>query len=201
MHISEGVLQPWLLASGWVVAAAATAMGLRHLSGDRLVKTGMLTAVFYVASLVHVPLVGFSVHLVLNGLLGVLLGWAAVPAILVGLLLQALIFQFGGLTVLGVNTVIMALPAVASFYLFTLLRRGFPRYNFFSAALCGGLAIFMSGALMALFLALNGQNFLQVALLALAAHLPVAVIEAVITGAAVSFLSRVKPEMLLGNAA
>jgi len=45
-------------------------------------------------------------------------------AILVALALQAVFFQFGGITSLGVNTVIMALPAVACYYIFApLLRR------------------------------------------------------------------------------
>ncbi len=49
--------------------------------------------------------------------MGLLLGWPAFPAILVGLFLQALLFQFGGLTVLGVNTFNVAVPAVLCFYL------------------------------------------------------------------------------------
>ena len=43
-------------------------------------------------------------HLILNGLLGMLLGWAAFPSIFVALMLQAILFQYGGITVLGVNT-------------------------------------------------------------------------------------------------
>jgi cobalt/nickel transport system permease protein len=55
-----------------------------------------------VSSLVSVPVGPGSVHLLLNGLMGLLLGWAAVPAILVALILQAVFFGFGGILVLGV---------------------------------------------------------------------------------------------------
>ena len=55
-----------------------------------------------------------SAHLILNGLLGVVLGWAAFPVIFVALLLQAVLFQFGGFTVLGVNTATMGLGALAA---------------------------------------------------------------------------------------
>ena len=61
-----------------------------------------------------------SAHLVLNGLLGALLGFVAFPAITVALLLQALLFQYGGILVLGVNTATMALPPILCYYLFAL---------------------------------------------------------------------------------
>lgn len=87
MHIAEGVLSPAVLAGGAVLALAGTALGLRKLEYDRLVAVGILSAAFFVASLIHVPVGLSSAHLVLNGLVGVLLGWAAFPSILVALLL------------------------------------------------------------------------------------------------------------------
>ena len=58
----------------------------------------------------HVPVGPFSMHLVLSGIAGLLLGWGTLTVVTVGLLLQALFIGFGGLTVLGVNISIMALP-------------------------------------------------------------------------------------------
>ena len=81
MHISEGVLSAPVLAGGWVLAAAGTAIGLKRLDYDRLMTVAILAAAFFVASLVHVPIGPASVHLILNGLLGVILGFAAFPAI------------------------------------------------------------------------------------------------------------------------
>ncbi|MCQ9617578.1 energy-coupling factor ABC transporter permease [Paenalcaligenes niemegkensis] len=52
----------------------------------------------------------------MNGLLGVLLGWSAIPVIVVALILQAALFGFGGFAVLGANVLIMGLPAVAAYY-------------------------------------------------------------------------------------
>jgi hypothetical protein len=131
MHISEGVLSAPVLISGGVLAAVGTAIGLKKIDYDQLARVGILSASFFVASLVHVPIGPSSVHLIMNGIVGLLLGWAAVPAILVALLLQAVFFQFGGITTLGVNTIIMALPAVLCSYLFApLLRKD---RNFLSA--------------------------------------------------------------------
>ena len=69
-----------------------------------MAQVGILSSAFFMASLIHVPIGPSSVHLLLNGIVGLLLGWGAFPAILVGLALQAMFFQFGGITVLGVNT-------------------------------------------------------------------------------------------------
>ena len=117
MHISEGYLSAPVLVSGAVLAAAGTFAGLKNLDYERIAQAGMLAAAFFVASLVHVPIGPSNAHLIMNGIVGLLLGWAAFPVILTALVLQAVFFQFGGITTLGVNTVIMALPAVTVHYL------------------------------------------------------------------------------------
>ena len=103
MHISEGILSGPMLVSGAALAAAGTAIGLKKLDYDHIAKAGMLSAAFFVASLIHVPIGPSNAHLILNGLVGLLLGWAAFPAILVALVLQGAFFQFGGITTLGVK--------------------------------------------------------------------------------------------------
>ena len=90
MHIAEGVLSPAVLATGYALTAAGTALGLKKLDYDRLMTVAILAATFFVGSLIHVPIGITSAHLILNGLLGVILGWAAFPAILAALALQAL---------------------------------------------------------------------------------------------------------------
>ena len=93
MHISEGVLSPAVLGAGAALAVAGLAMGLRKLDYDRLMTVAILAATFFVGSLIHVPIGPSSAHLILNGLVGILLGWAAFPAIFVALLLQAVLFH------------------------------------------------------------------------------------------------------------
>ncbi|MBW2633120.1 MAG: cobalt transporter CbiM, partial [Deltaproteobacteria bacterium] len=119
MHISEGILSAPVLIAGGGAAIAGTALGLKAIDYDRISTVGILSSAFFVASLIHVNVGPSSTHLVLNGMVGLMLGWAAFPAILVALILQAFLFQYGGITVLGVNTVIMALPAVICYYVFS----------------------------------------------------------------------------------
>ena len=196
MHISEGVLSPAILGAGAALAAAGTAVGLRHLDYDRLMTVAILAAAFFVGSLVHVPIGPASAHLILNGLLGAILGWAAFPAILVALVLQSVLFQYGGFTVLGVNAFNMAFPAVLCFYLLRplLAREGRPRA--IAAFCCGALSVAGAGLLTALSLSLTSEGFVQAARVLFAAHVPVMVAEGIVTALAVSFLARVRPEIL-----
>jgi cobalt/nickel transport system permease protein len=179
------------------LAAAGTAVGLKKLDYERVPQVAVLSSAFFVASLVHIPIGPASVHLILNGLMGLILGWVAFPAILVALLLQAVLFQYGGLTSLGVNTVIMSLPAVLCFYAFRAgARSERSRVSLTSAFLCGFTAVLAGSLLVALALVFTGESFLLAGKLIVAAHLPVMVIEGVVTALCVRFLRKVKPEIL-----
>lgn len=196
MHISEGVLSGPVLLGGAGLAAVGTVIGLKRIDYDQIMSVAMLSAAFFIASLVHVPVGPANAHLILSGLLGVVLGWAAFPSILVALVLQAVLFQFGGFTVLGLNTFTMAAPAVLCFYVFKpmLSRNGANRFA--GAFACGFLAMLLSALLTAGALALTGEAFVGAAKVLLAAHLPVMVVEGVITGFVYTFLAKVKPEAL-----
>lgn len=195
MHIVDGALANPVVIGGAVAAAGGIALGLRAMTMERIPAAGVLSAAFFVASLVHVPIGPSSVHLILNGMAGLVLGWAAFPALFVGLLLQAVFFGFGGVTVLGVNTFNIAMPAViVGLVLGPLIRRGGAH-----AAIWGGiggaLAIALTTLCVAICLALSGDQFLAAAKLVFLAHIPVMAVEAVLTAAAVSLALRVKPEL------
>lgn len=196
MHISEGVLSPEVLTVGAVLACAGIAMGLRTLKDKRLVTTGLMSAAFFVGSLIHVPLGPGNVHLLLVGIIGMLLGWAAFPAICVALILQAVLFQFGGITVLGVNTVTMALPAVCCHYLFRRYLGGTSPQSKLAAFLCGSVSVAGSCLLTALALAMTSEAFLPSARLLLLAHIPVMIIEGFLSVFLIGFLGRVRPDIL-----
>ncbi|WP_163337181.1 cobalt transporter CbiM [Desulfopila sp. IMCC35008] len=197
MHISEGVLSAPVLIGGGALTAVGTAIGLKSLDYDRIMMVAILTSSFFIASLIHVPAGPASVHLVLNGLLGLLLGWACFPAILVALLLQAVFFQFGGITVIGVNTLNMAASALLSYYLVKpwLARQ---KTRAIAGFVGGFLAILLAALMMAASLGLTDQGYIKAAMISIGVHLPVMVIEGFVTMFAVSFIGRVHPDILEG---
>ena len=178
------------------LTAAGTAVGLKKLDYDHIAKAGMLSAAFFVASLIHVPVGPSNVHLVLNGIVGLLLGWSAFPVILVALILQAMLFQFGGITTLGVNTIIMALPAVFCYFVFSPLIHKQTRAALAAAFACGFLSVFLGAVLVALALMFTEEKFFDVAAIVAAAHFPVMIIEGIVSALCVAFLKKVQPELL-----
>ncbi|MBI5251209.1 MAG: cobalt transporter CbiM [Desulfomonile tiedjei] len=194
MHISEGVLGAPVLVAGAALTAAGVAVGLRKTEYEKLPEVAVLASVFFVASLIHVPVGPSAVHLVLNGVCGLLLGWAAFPAILVGLTLQALLFQFGGLTTLGVNTFNMAFPAVIFYYICRKGARSRARYLRLLAEFSAGAGVVLaSGLLVALSLMATGESFHTAARLIVLAQVPVMFVEGILTVFIMEFIRKVRP--------
>jgi cobalt/nickel transport system permease protein len=116
----------------------------------------------------------------------------------VGLLLHAVFFGFGGLTVLGINALNIAFPAVLAGLLFRpMIGRGSPISGAIWGGLGGAFAIAATTAMVAVSLAMSGDAFIPAAKLVFLAHIPVMVIEAVLTGFAVLLALKVKPELFI----
>jgi cobalt/nickel transport system permease protein len=197
VHVSEGILSAQVLAAGTLMAAGGVALGLKKMKYERMPEVAVVTSAFFVASLIRVPVGPANLHLTLNGLMGLLLGWMSFPAVLVALVLQGLLFQFGGLTALGVNTLIMAAPAVAVYYLFgRLSRQGGYSLNLFSGFCAGAGAIFLGTVLLSLALYKTQVGFLPMIKVIVVAQLPAMIVEGAITAFIMSFLFKVKPEVL-----
>jgi cobalt/nickel transport system permease protein len=197
MHVSEGMLSGEVLAAGAALAAGGVGIGLRRMEYRKVPEVAMLASAFFVASLIHFPVGPGSIHLTLNGLLGLLLGWMAFPSVLIALALQAVVFQYGGLTTLGVNTVIVALPGVISYYALRIfVRKGAISVCLAAGALAGAAGVALGMVLMTLALVGTGEEFLPIMKVLALAHVPALFIEAGVSAFVVMFLLKVKPEVL-----
>lgn len=200
MHISDGILSTTAITGGWVVTIVIAILSFwwRYREVDvveEIPKFSVMTAAFFVASLIHIPLGPTSVHLIFNGLVGVILGPLAYVAMLVGLTLQAFLFQHGGVTTIGVNTMNVGIPALLCFYIF---NKGvdYGLSEKIIGGISGGLAVFFTTILLSISLLTTGEEFLGVAGVAAAAHFPVMIIEGIVTASVVTYLAKVKPELL-----
>lgn len=197
MHISDGILNGQICAAGYAVSGVITAFSLKRMETDTVPRAALVTAAFFVGSLVHVRIGPTSVHLVLNGLAGILLGTAAFPAILVGLLFQAVLLGHGGLTSLGVNAICMGVPALAASGLFGAWNALFGRkYLRIAGFVCGSIPILLGITLVAAALALSDKTLIPFAEVAVSLHVPLILIEGVMCAFVVGFLNKVKPSLL-----
>jgi cobalt/nickel transport system permease protein len=200
VHISDGVLSPIFLAIGFAVAVILLIPAVIRVQEDEIPRIGLLTAAFFVASLIHVRIGITSVHLLLTGLVGVVLGRRAPLAIAVALPLQAFLLGHGGFTALGVNAVVMTVPALvagALFRLFCDTRPIRPARAMAVGMFVGAVAVILTAALYASVLMIAGvEDFWLIATAGFVMHLPLAAIEALIVGFAAGYLARVKPELL-----
>src|SRR5512140_184768 len=115
MHVPDGFLSPQITIPAYAVAAPLWALGVRRHFGRNAVESlpvvGSLTALAFVIQTIMIPVPGgTSTHLVGIALLAILYHplVAFVCESLV-LLLQAIFFGAGGVTVLGVNALAMGL--------------------------------------------------------------------------------------------
>ncbi|MEA1894678.1 MAG: cobalt transporter CbiM [Euryarchaeota archaeon] len=201
VHISDGVpLDPLLIMGGWVVTVAILLYALSKMETEDVPKLSVITAAVFVASLIHIQFGPTSVHFVLNGFAGVMLGILAFPCIFVALVLQCFLFSFGGVAMIGINTINMGVPALIAYLIFKTgtglnIRPETRKRASLFAAIAGGLGVVLALLLLAAELITIGDVFLETTIAVVTVHLPIIAIEAIFTGVLAGFIATVKPEM------
>ncbi|MCC6544599.1 MAG: cobalt transporter CbiM [Nitrospirae bacterium] len=201
MHIADGILSAPVLAAGFGGTAIIAAVTMRKMNLEEIPKVSVMAAVFFVVNLIHIPVGPTSIHFIMNGLVGVILGPRAFAAVMLGVVLQAFLFGFGGVTVIGVNCVMLGGGALVAYFVWQ-LRHHFPfgdRLEMIFGALAGSTGVLVSGLILALALYTSGEEYWATAGYALAAHVPALIIEAIVVGACVTFLKKTRPDMLAGH--
>ena len=203
MHIADNVLPASVWIGGYVVTGVATGCVLARIRDADIPRCAVMTSLFFTVSLVPIPLPMGSIHLILNGLAGIVLGWLVVPAVLIALGFQLLLFGAGGLTTLGINASNIAAGALVARYIFAarVLFAPSRRRELTAGVLAGATALLVSALLFFVCLLSAGERFHEAAKFAFLLHLPLLVIEAVVTASAVVFLARVRPGLLEGSSA
>lgn len=224
MHIPDGYLSPQTCIAGFAVAVPVVAVAARRVG--RVVKTrqvptlALFSAMSFLVMMFNVPIPdGTTAHAVGGGVIAIVLGpWAAMIAVAVALLFQALLFGDGGVLSYGVDVVNMAivLPLVAcGVYRLVAGRSELTSARRVVAAALGGYAGLNVAALLtgielgiqpALFHDASGTplyspyHLAQTIPALLLAHLVVAgVVEAVLTGGVLAYLQRANLPLLRVN--
>jgi len=221
MHIPDGYLSPETAAAMYVAAAPFWIRATQKVRGILNSRTVPLIALFaafsFVVMMFNVPLPGGTTgHAVGATIAAVVLGpWAALLAVSIALIIQALFFGDGGILSLGANIFNMAIVmSFVGFYLYRWLSGNSAvtsSRRIFGGALAGYIAINAAALLTAIELGIQPLLFrdaaghalyfpygLDVSIPAvLLGHLTIAGgVEAVVTGLIIAWLQRSNPQLL-----
>jgi len=208
MHIPDGFLNLPTILLTWIVAIALIGICLNKVQSAYQERTvplmGVCAAFIFAAQMINFPIPGgTSGHLLGGTLAGVLLGpWAGSLVMTVVFMVQAVLFQDGGLTVLGANIFNMGLVGTfGGYYLYQAIRKavGWNSWRGIGTgtAIASWTSVVVASVFCAFQLALSGTITLAIALPAMAFwHVIIGIGEAVITVIAVSFIYRTRPDLI-----
>lgn len=208
MHIPDGFLSPSVSLLTWIASIVLIAICLNRVKREYKERTvplmGVCAAFIFAAQMINFPIPGgTSGHLLGGALAGVLLGpWAGSLVMTVVFIVQAMLFQDGGLTVLGANVFNMGLIGTfGGYYLYRTLRMalGFDTWRgmAIATAVAAWASVVVASLICAIQLGLSETVPLGVAIPAMLTwHMIIGIGEAIITLIAVSYIWRTRPDML-----
>lgn len=215
LHIPDGFLSPQISLLLWVATAVLIGIAVRKTSRTdvRLIASqpilmGVLGAFIFAAQMFNFPVAtGTSGHLLGGVLAGYLLGpWAGTIVMATVIGIQALLFQDGGLLVLGANIFNMGVIGTlgGSFVArgASTALGGSRSASIIGAGAAAWLAVVAAAGFTTLQLGLSGTTNVSIGLPAmLGVHALIGIGEALITVAALTFIAQTAPDILVGVSA
>ena len=205
LHIPDGFLNIAVSIVCWIITAIILSLAISRSNkslGERQVPLmGVMAAFIFAAQMINFPVAGgTSGHLLGGALAAITLGpWAGMLVMTAVIAVQALLFQDGGLIVMGANILNMGLMTVAIGY--GLYRGAAFTHNRTFKLVIAGFAAWLSVMAGALFgslqLWLSGTSPLQIVIPAmLTVHALIGAGEALITVAALTFILQTRPDLI-----
>jgi len=206
LHIPDGFVSGEISVVGYVVAGVFIAFAVwltsRKMGEKAAPLMGVLAAFIFAAQMINFPISGgTSGHLLGGTLAAILLGpWAAIIAMASVISVQALIFQDGGIAVMGVNIfnmgILTCLLGYAIYKIVVLAMPGRPTARMVGAFAGAWISVMAAAALTAVQLALSDTSPLDVSLPAmLGVHALIGIGEGLITVAAVALVQSSRPDL------
>ncbi|WP_428025537.1 cobalt transporter CbiM [Arcobacter sp.] len=195
MHIADGVLTPAITIAVSTLSLIALIKAIKELKNEEITLTAVASAMFFIASFIHIPFGITQIHLILLGVIGILIGWSSFVSIFIALLLQALLLGYGGVASLGVNLFIMATPAIIVYYLynFDLFKKLNDKIKFF---LVGFIGTFFATLFLTLILYFSKEEYSYAAYTIFSVNIITMIIEGIVSMFLLLFIKKVYPKIL-----
>jgi len=206
LHAPDGLLSVPVALAMWAVTAAVLTVAVRQTNrtlDDRAIPLmGVMAAFIFAAQLFNFQVFGgTSGHLLGGVLAAVLLGpWAGTLVMACVVAVQALLFQDGGLVVLGANVfnmgVVGTLGGYGLYRAVATMLGGESRRRIPAASIAAWTAVVLGALSMSLQLAASGTTELAIALpVMVGVHVFIGVGEALITAAAIGFIAATRADL------
>jgi cobalt/nickel transport system permease protein len=207
LHIPDGFLSPPIIVVTWIMALALIALALKQVQNRYQERTvplmGVCAAFIFAAQMINFPILGgTSGHLLGGTLAGALLGpWAGALVMVAVFIVQSVLFQDGGITVMGANIFNMGLIGTfGGYYLFRTVRRTVGQNKLSGivagSAIAAWTSVVVASIATAIQLGLSGTVPLGVALSAMVGwHVLIGIGEAMITVATIVYVWRTRPDL------
>lgn len=204
LHIPDGFLNLVVSLICWVVTALVLGMAIsrtnKSLGEKQIPLMGVMAAFIFAAQMINFPVAGgTSGHLLGGALAAIVLGpWAAMLVMTAVIAVQALLFQDGGLLVMGANIMNMGLVTAAIGYgLYRSVSGQSRAVKLGVAGVAAWLSVMAGALLTSLQLWLSGTSQLSVVVPAmLGVHALIGLGEALITVSALAFITQTRPDLL-----
>ena len=208
LHVPDGFLNIPISVICWVVTLIVLYFAVKQAQHDfdeRLVPlAGIMAAFIFAGQMLNFPVAGgTSGHLIGATLAFIVLGpWVGTLAMTAVISLQALIFQDGGLVVMGANIMIMGIvPGFVGYGVFQMVKNQSRGVKLGATAVAAWASVMMAALVTAFLLGFSGTTALGVAIPAmLGVHALIGIGEALITVAALSFIMQTRPQLLTDDA-
>jgi cobalt/nickel transport system permease protein len=206
LHAPDGFMSVPVAAVMWAITIVVLAIAVREtnrtLDERAIPLMGVMAAFIFAAQMFNFQVVGgTSGHLLGGVLAAVLLGpWAGTLVMACVIAVQALIYQDGGLVVLGANIFNMGvIGTLGGYWLYRAICRllgGEERARIPAAGIAAWVAVVVASVATAVELALSGTSPLEIALAAmLSVHVLIGIGEALITMAALAFIAATRKDL------
>lgn len=199
MHIIDGVLSMPIVVATTGIAAASVFVAIKDTEEKDIPKVAMMSSVFFIGSFIHMKIGPSSVHLLLNGIIGLILGRKTTLGVAAALILQLLLFQYGGLSSLGANIITVSIPAIIVGSIFRKKIYNSDKSPYIWGFLSGSISVILSVAMIVLLLLESNLRFglglISPVKAIVLAHIPLMIIEGIVTGFAVVFIMKVRKNL------
>ncbi len=204
LHIPDGFLDTTVSVICWIISLVILAIAVRRAQADydeRLAPlAGILAAFVFAAQMINFPVLGgTSGHFIGAALAFIVLGpWLGLLVMTAVIALQALLFQDGGLIVMGANILVMGIvPGFVAYGLYGLVSRRGRGLRLTIAGVASWLSVVLAALVTALLLGLSGTANMAVVVPAMVGvHMLIGAGEALVTVAALAFLTATRPDLL-----